>query len=228
MPVYVLREGVSNVFKVGRTKGEVDGVVKRLRTGNSQPLNIFAVIETNKESACEAYFHRRLVSRRVVQGGGWEFFEMESEQDMRRTIEEFEDSARELEDIRHEVAQFRGLQCNDDLVDSTPEDRALLAKLLSIKEEQAYLQLEQERLESKLKLRIGAAAGIRGVATWKSEPRFDEQSFKERDPEAYYQVLERYACIDTTAWKENRPRDYESARNAYFSVSRRFLTQKSN
>ena len=52
MPVYVLREGVSNVFKVGRTKGEVDGVVKRLRTGNSQPLNILLPSAPGKPPRC--------------------------------------------------------------------------------------------------------------------------------------------------------------------------------
>ena len=228
MPVYVLREGQSNVFKIGRTKGTVDGVVKRLRTGNSHPLNIFAVIETDQESACEAHFHQCLVGRRVVQGGGWEFFEMESEEEMRRVIKEFEDLVKELECVRQSVSQFSDQQCSEDIVEPTAEDRTLLNELLVIKEKQAYLKFEQERIESKLKLRIGSSSGIRGIATWKSELRFDEQCFKERDPEGYFQVLEKYACIDTSLWKEDRPREYESARKAYFSRSRKFLSQKAN
>lgn len=41
MPVYVLREGVSNNFKVARTSGDTEAVIRRLQTGKSQPLSLF-------------------------------------------------------------------------------------------------------------------------------------------------------------------------------------------
>jgi hypothetical protein len=228
VPVYILREGQSNIFKIGRTKGSATDVVKRLQTGNSQPLTVFETVTTTKESACEAFFHRRLVSRRVGGGGGWEFFQMESEEHMRLTIQEFEVMARAFEEARKQVSKFDNELCNDNIIEACPEDRELLACLLRIKEEQEYLKFERALIESKLKLRIGTAYGIRGVASWDAERRFNGELFKESDPGFYLQVLARYPCIDTAAWKAASPEEYETLRPTYFSVVRKFLSQKAN
>lgn len=228
MPVYILKEGTSNVFKIGRTKGDVAAVLKRLQTGNSKPLSHFDTVEADQESACEAFFHRRLVSRRVGGGGGWEFFRMDSDEHMYATVEEFRVMAKTLEEAEEAISPFDHEQCSAELVDPTDEDRELLVRLLKIKEEQAYLKFECELIESQLKLRIGTTSGIRGVATWKTELRFDEECFKTGDPEAYQTILEQFPCIDTTAWKSKFLQDYETARSRYFSRSRKFLTNKTN
>jgi hypothetical protein len=190
MPVYILKEGTSNIFKVGRTKGEVSKVLKRLQTGNSQPLNHFDTVEISQESACEAFFHRRLVSRRVGGGGGWEFFQMDSDEHMRTTIREFKAMVRALQESEEAVTPFEHEQCSSELIDASDEDREMLGKLLKIREEQGYLQFEYDMLETKLKLRIGNAAGIRDVATWKTELRLDQETFKTVDPEMYLSIVE--------------------------------------
>ncbi len=56
MPVYILREGQANIFKIGRTNGDIEGVIRRLRTGNSQALTLFAQVETDQERPVKLFF----------------------------------------------------------------------------------------------------------------------------------------------------------------------------
>lgn len=229
MPVYVLREGSSNIFKVGRTKGDVDAVIRRLRTGNSQPLSIFEEILTDEESACEAFFHRHLREYRVVRGGGWEFFQVDPEV-MRRAVANLRDMFDESRQLAREVGLLQKEVSDDTLLEPTNEDYGLFQRLLQIKREQDLLACECELIESKLKKRIGHSAGVRGIATWRTSVtrRYDEKVFGESDPELYGEVLERYYCIDTKRWKRERPEEYKQVQTTYFTpqVTRKFLLQK--
>lgn len=175
MPVYILQEGQSHIFKIGRTTGNIDDVIRTLHRGNSQPLTLFDIVVTDQESACEAFFHRRLRSKRVVRGGGKEFFELEPAE-MRRTVASFRQMFEELEEAQRAISELSKQQNTDRLLDPTPEDEQLLARLVRNKEEQEYLRFECELIESRLKQRIGTAAGLRGVATWKTQltRRFNE------------------------------------------------------
>jgi hypothetical protein len=49
------------------------------------------------------------------------------------------------------------------------------------------LELERRRLEADFKITIGPAAGIEGIADWKSQSitRFDQDSFRSNEPEIY-------------------------------------------
>jgi T5orf172 domain len=53
--VYVLRSGAENIFKIGRTKGDVDARILQLSTGNPYPLTKFDLIETEHDAHCESY-----------------------------------------------------------------------------------------------------------------------------------------------------------------------------
>lgn len=229
MPVYVLREGSSNVFKIGRTSGDTDSVIRRLQTGNSQPLSLFDLVVTEQESACEAFFHRRLRSRRPMQGGGWEFFEVEAAE-MRRIVSEFRAMFEQLEEARQAVSNLIDQQSRDLLIEPSPEDRDLLLRLMRNKEEQEYLRFECELIESQLKRRIGTASGIRGLATWKTQltRRYNDKLFRDSEPDTYNDLLEKYYCLDTAAWKSDRPDDYTRVQTTYFTplVTRVFKPQK--
>jgi hypothetical protein len=229
MPVYVLREGTTNNFKIGRTSGTVEGVIKRLRTGNPRPLNKFAVVETDQESACEAFFHRHLRERRVVWGGGWEFFEFEPAE-MEAIIAEIQRMFDERSEIRDAVEQLKLETTTDDLLEPTEKDTEIMNRLLLIEKEQELLTLEAEMLKGKLMQRIGKTSGIRGIATWKTKMTrmYDEDLFRNSDPERYQEILEKYYCLDTTAWKAAKPDEYKEVQTTYFSprISRAFLLQK--
>jgi hypothetical protein len=229
VPVYILREGASNIFKIGRTSGSVDGVIKRLKTGNSQPLTVFDLVETDRESACEAFFHRRLRSKRVVRGGGWEFFEVEAEE-MTRAVEQFRRMFEELEVADKAISELAKQQCTNDLLEPSSADQELLRRLVTLKEEQEYLQFECQLIESRLKRRIGAALGLRGIATWKTQVtrRYNEMLFRDSDPDRYNRLLEQFYCLDTAAWKRERPDEYREIQTTYYSpsIARAFRLQK--
>ena len=133
MPVYVFREGQSNVFKIGLTRSEDTETRRRqLNGGSSQGLFLFEVVETDCESVCEAFFHRLLSTRRVVRGGGREFFEMDSEDHMRQTIEKFREMAMKLENARRAVEDFEHFQCSQILLDPISSDMELVSQLQAI------------------------------------------------------------------------------------------------
>jgi hypothetical protein len=219
VPIYILQEGQSRVFKIGLTRADdIDHRRDQLQTGNSRRLTQFDRVDAENESACETFFHRLLATRRVPNGGK-DFFMMDSEQHMRSTIEQFRDMTARLENARAVAGELCQVQCTSILLDPTTEDRALLARLLEIKEEQEYLQFERELIEFELKKRIGHASGIRGVATWKTQVSrmYSEEIFRNSDPELYQELLERYYCLDTKAWKEERPAQYKEIQTTYFA-----------
>jgi T5orf172 domain len=75
--VYILRYGDENVFKIGRTKGLIAKTIDQLSRGTPRRLSEFAKIETEDDIACETFLHQRLRAKRVVQGGGREFFSVD-------------------------------------------------------------------------------------------------------------------------------------------------------
>ncbi len=72
--VYILQSGTENIFKVGRTKRDVDARIQQLSTGNPYPLTKFEVIETEHDALCESYLHRRLSTKKIFRGLAQEFF----------------------------------------------------------------------------------------------------------------------------------------------------------
>ena len=77
--VYILRSGNENLFKSGRTDGDVEARIRQLATGNPHKLTKFDVVDTEHDSLCETYLHRMLRSRRSLAGGAREFFEITPE-----------------------------------------------------------------------------------------------------------------------------------------------------
>jgi len=71
--VYILRSGDEDLFKIGRTSGDVEARRKHLSTGNPHPLTVFDAIETDDVAACESFLHGRLQSKRCA-GDAREFF----------------------------------------------------------------------------------------------------------------------------------------------------------
>lgn len=234
MPVHVFREGASNRFTISVSR--TNGVAPRRRQsngGSSQKLFLFEVIETDNELSCEAFFHRFLWPRRVHREDGTQFFQMDSEEHMRQTINQFREMVSTQQNARGAVMDFDHVTCDDVMLEPTANDKQLLsqlqaieARLLEIKEETEYLTAQSEGIKSQLKRRIGASRGIRDVATWETKIRrnFSAELFRERAPEQYEILLKRFQCLDTKAWKQEQPSQYKQIQITYFIpvVSRKF------
>src|SRR5215471_16109828 len=72
--VYILRNSNEDLFKIGRTRDDVDARSKHLSTGNPHRLTIFDVIETGHDSLYETYLKSTLRSKRYLDGHGQEWF----------------------------------------------------------------------------------------------------------------------------------------------------------
>lgn len=218
MPIYVLREGFSNTFKVQRMSVCVDGAAEQLCGRETQALNIFEVLQMDQDAACEFLLNRELFSKRIVREGGGDFFELDPIEmltivrDLRRLFEELEKS-------REAVHQYASETSTNVLVEPTTEDHQLIRRILTNRQERDYLALECELLENKLKQRIGKSSGIRGLATWRTQISrlYSEEIFRNADPELYQELLERYYCLDTKVWRKKRPDQYKEIQTTYFS-----------
>jgi hypothetical protein len=184
--VYILRNGDENVFKIGRTKGDLEKTIKQLSRGNPKTLTEYDSIVTDEEVAGETYLHRKLRSHKVIESGGREFFSLSSEvldsaiQEVREYLEDFVQSKRQAEELC--------LSDDDGTISSpTTEDLALYQSLCKIREEQDSLCVQREFYESKLKLRIGSASALGQLATWKTQigPRFDQCAFEREMPDVF-------------------------------------------
>ncbi len=75
--VYVFQSGSENLFKIGRTRGDVEKRRKDLSTGNPHPLSIFRVIETDHDSLFENFLHKKFAGKLSRRGDAREFYELD-------------------------------------------------------------------------------------------------------------------------------------------------------
>lgn len=229
MPVYVLREGASNVFKIGRIRGDVEEVLRNLHQGSCGSLSLYEVIVTDQEDVCETFLRRRLAAKRIRRGGDEPFFDTDP-LEMRNAVSAFRQMSEDIETTRSVIEKLSKEQSSDRLLEPCQEDERLVRRLINNKAELAFLSFEREVLENRLKQRIGTSAGLRGLATWKTQVtrRFDQKLFKSSDPEGYERTLERFHCVDTAAWRRSLPDEYRAVQTTYFtpSITRIFKIQE--
>lgn len=183
--LYVLRHGDSNLFKIGRTV-DLARRLKQLATGNPDRLTLFASIETEDAAAGETYLLHRLRSRRSRRSDATEFVEIppgELEtmiEDTRAFLEAFIPKQREVE-------RLAGYQTDGRVVLPNQGQWESYRALLDVREDIDSLTLKRKRLEVELKLAIGSAAELKGIATWASHSfvRFDKESLRLCQPETY-------------------------------------------
>ena len=165
-------------------------------------------------------FHRLLGDKRVRLGCGTEFFEVESGE-MAGQIERIGKIFSQLQAAKDTVRSLATTCSSGAARRPEPKDLGLRQRLVELKQERGALDLQIELLELKLKQRIGAAEGIAGVATWKTQDRrcFNERVFRERRPALYEETLERFHCLDRAAWKKAEPEAYEAIQTTCYQLS---------
>src|SRR5262249_347666 len=110
--VYVLRSGNEDLFKFGRTRGELQARIQQLATRNPHPLTLFDYIETEDPAApaCETCVDRYLRSKRSKEGEAHEFFALstcevlDALREAREFLEEFVPKQREAERLAKEAS----------------------------------------------------------------------------------------------------------------------------
>ena len=225
MPVYVFREGNSNIFKIGLTRiSDVSPRRRQLNSSSSAGLREFEVIHTETPRELEAFLHRLLVHRNVERHGGKEFFEMMSDNHMREFLRLAQPMFQRNYSAINSVGAFEKLECEAGFRQAAQSDRELLSELQNvetrlreIEDEAVFLRFQKDMIECEIKARIGNSQGIDGIATWESSVRknFCLELFQERDPEMYQRVLRRFSAPDVSAWRELEPQLYHEVTNRY-------------
>lgn len=183
--LYVLRHGDSNLFKIGRSV-DLARRMKQLATGNPDRLTLFDCIVTEDAAAGETYLLHRLRSRRSRRSDATEFVEVAPDEletliaDTRAFLGAFIPMQREAERLASHPSDDRILLPND-------AEWEWYRALLEVREGIDSLTLERRRLEAELKVAIGSAGALKGIATWASHSiaRFDQESFRQAEPESY-------------------------------------------
>ena len=184
--VYILRHGRENKFKIGRTTKSVKVRLKELSTGNPD-LVIFDVIETEHETTIEKYIHRRLATRKIINGSSSDEFYAVSPVDLIPVIDE----ARTYNsDCLPTIAQADDLDAEDpdgSVKEPGNEAIAMHHEMLEIEQQIARLQARQAYLIASIKITMGTASELRGIATFDNvvSNRFNSALFKAENPDLY-------------------------------------------
>jgi hypothetical protein len=174
------------------------------------------VIETANAKDGEAFLHRRLAHKCLI-GENFALTPDEMREAMgqaRRFLEELP----QQREVQERVEQLSSVESSDEMLPPTAELLQQRRRLVQIRAEKARrmadiadLALEEERLEATIKLAIGAAKGMDGVATWQTRDgrrRFDPEWLKADDPELHTAYTSYVPKFETARFKADDPEKY--------------------
>jgi hypothetical protein len=184
--VYVLEIGAAgDLYKIGKAK-DYAARLKAHRTMSTERLTLYAEIETEQYTDVETYLKHLLQGHRWLEGEGRELYKAE-----RHVIDEAIDAARRWATVvlpRMEQANALTEQESDGTT-MTPDAAVmeLYRERLRLKQFEWAAKHEGERIDAELKVMMGTADELTGVAVYRSglTSDFDERSFRADDPERY-------------------------------------------
>lgn len=213
--VYAFRHGREDEFKFGRTTNLVQRR-KTLQTGCPKPLTLFDCIETDDYKEGEAFILRRLAHKRLV-GEFCAVTADEASEAMEACRAYLENELPRWREEDHKVAELSAIESSPEMLPSSEDLMEKYRQLLHLRAEKKLrkieidrLEAEQVRLETAIKLAIGRAKGIEGVATWEtgdSRRAFDGEVLKAVNPELYEMYLTKF---DQARFRMERPDEYSS------------------
>jgi phage gp46-like protein len=186
---YVYRLGETGIYKVGKADTPRDRQ-RAYETISTEPVILYAQIETTDKSALEKFIKHRLQAHRWLDGVGSELYKLDQ-----ATLDAVLDQARrwnsETLPKLVEAERLTRQQCDGQVMQPSELVRDLHRELLQWRQTELTAQQEMERIEAELKLMMQTASEIEGVAVWKNETRktLDQERLKQerRDIfDAYY------------------------------------------
>ena len=182
--IYALRQGNEDIFKIGHA-ADVETRRKALRTGNPA-LTAFDRIETDDGRDGERFIHKRLDAKRL--GGEWFAVTADEASEAMQACRDFlEHELPKLKKERGEELALKVVESGPEMLPSSEDLVSKYRELRRLRAEKWRIEIEEERLVLAIKLAIGTAKGIEGVATWETRdcPRFDNARFKADHPDTY-------------------------------------------
>ncbi|HZL65964.1 MAG TPA: GIY-YIG nuclease family protein [Candidatus Limnocylindrales bacterium] len=182
--VYFMKRANEDVFRISST----DDLEERTRSHSTTDpwLTLYKAIDTEEYKDCETFLHRYFEGRRVR----GEYF--------RFAPEEFEDVIAaagsflsQFVPMEKAAKQLGGQQNEPRVVNPSDREREIYRELREVREQEFRLMMRRELLENELKVVIGTAAGLLGIASWKSHKQrtFDHAKFKVENPSMFRDYL---------------------------------------
>jgi len=213
--VYAFRHGREDEFKFGRTTN-LDKRRKTLQTGCPRALTLFDCIETDDYREGEAFILRRLAHKRLI-GEFCAVTADEASEAMQACRAYLENELPRWREDDHEVAELSTTESDPEMLPSSEDVLEKYGQLLRLRAAKKLkqieidrLEIEEARLETAIKLAIGHAKGIDGVATWEtgnSRRAFNGEALKAVNPELYEMYL---TAFDQARFRMERPDEYAS------------------
>jgi predicted GIY-YIG superfamily endonuclease len=183
--VYILRDGSSDQYKFG-SAGDFEERLAHHKTSNFdlQPVWIIEVESRSVASACETHLKGSYESKRIL--GTKEFFELSSS-DLDDVGAEAYRFLHEDHHQQREVDRLAKEPCDGTIVKPGDAEYEAWRLLLYDREVHHRSKVNLVRSENVLKLTIGHAAELEGLATWKSHTKtqFNQAALKVAEPEIW-------------------------------------------
>ncbi|MGV9860074.1 GIY-YIG nuclease family protein [Gordonia sp. NPDC003425] len=229
--LYAFRLGESDLFKIGQTSGAApDNRKKSLQTGCPYPLTLFGSIETDDYKAAEKYIKEVRSDRRETEGGK-EFYRLTGDE-AAQTLHDCEvwlsdelPKERKANELQTVVPDAGILPADEGALELKKRWLELEKQAHSLKVALAKIESDKGRLETRLKLAIGTASGITGIATWKvvERHRISPKLVKGADPDLYEQCLvKRFSSSQLKLLLKNRDDEFTYEAFQEVSLSRIF------
>ncbi len=179
MGLYFAQDELVDRFKIGKAK-DIQKRMKTHRTSNPG-FKILATYQTADPKACEAFLKSYLAQYRI--SGTDEFFSSDASiDDALLALKHFEGLS--LPKIV-KVNYLAKIASDGTQLSPSSTDMNLYFQVRALRDERTRLDLEIVDKENELKIHIGEADGIEGVATWKTGKRggFDFKTFERENRE---------------------------------------------
>src|SRR5262249_33967413 len=133
-------------------------------------------------SKCETYLHRTLRTKRY----SGEFFQVAPEE-ARAAMRDASAYFSEFAPLNDKVDELARQQSDGGMLTPSEKERDLYTRYIEAREQEDKWAAKRELLENKLKVAVGAAAGLEGLLKWESTEvrRLDQKALKEAEPDVY-------------------------------------------
>jgi hypothetical protein len=181
--VYIFRNGNEDLFKIGWSSGDAADRRDDLATGNPHLTLVHSIDSLDDEDAhaCEGFLHGSLQSKRY----SGEFFAL-AQAELAEVLENARQYLAERPRER-EAKRLAGEASDGRILKPTDQQWETYRALLLARENEYRAKSHAYRLKNELKLFIGTADELDGIASWKSHEvaRFDAALFKAGNPDLY-------------------------------------------
>ena len=149
------------------------------------------MIETDYDTVCEKYLYRRLCTKRINNGSTQQEFFAITPGELDPILDEASAYLRDNLPVIRDAKTIAAQESDGSVKTPGNEEQSIYQELLELEEQSAKLDMRRDYLESRLKVAIGTAEVLDGIAVWKTQTitQFDVPALKQQEPATYSRYL---------------------------------------